>query len=229
MGSQGPPSGGRAGIRGFALLVSLVAAVAFALGVPSAASALVTGMSITGTEHLDVEGSPAADHIEVRFKPDSKGNPIVQVYDPQGIPDPLPQGCSRKDANTVICPADLFLGVDVHAGPGDDEVIWDFGLFFPFSAPRANFLGTSYGITSDTGDGNDTSSMIGSLPSVQIGGPGNDTLTGGDGPDALSGGPGDDKLKGNAGPDTLNCGGGTDKGVGGPGKDKSKGCEKGKA
>jgi Ca2+-binding RTX toxin-like protein len=210
------------------LLVALAAGLALALALPSGAGATVTSTSVSNGD-LDVMGSDGADQITIRFKPDAKGAPIVQMYDPQGIPDPLPAGCTRKDEFTVICPASAYLGVDVHTGNGDDIVVWDFGFFLPFSAPRATFLGTSYGIFGDVGAGNDSQSMIGTLPTTQIGGPGNDTLTGGSGPDSLGGGPGNDKLKGNAGPDLLNCGGGTDKGVGGPGNDKSKGCEKGKA
>ena len=215
------------GRRGsFALFVSLMAAAAL-LALPSTGAALTTASIDGGMLH--VLGSPGPDHTEIRFKPDSKGNPIVQIYDPAGIPDPLPLGCTRKDANTVICPADLVVGVDYHGGMSDDSVIFDFGLFFPFTARSVNTLGTSITLSMDGEQGNDSESMIGPLPSTEIGGPGNDTLVGGSGPDTLIGGPGNDTLKGNDGPDVLNCGGGTDKGVGGSGKDKSKGCEKGKA
>jgi hypothetical protein len=248
MGRDGLPPRGSGRSRKRALIGALTASalLVLALALPSGASALVTGLS-TNAGNLDVMGSDGPDQLTIRFKPDSKGNPTVQIFDPQGVPDPLPAGCTRKDQFNVVCPAGLFLGVDVHAGNGDDNVIYDFGLFAPFEAPRANALSAGYGITMDGGEGNDIEAMTGSLPSIQIGGAGNDTQTGGAGADnlmggpgndhqsgqagndVLGGGPGNDKEKGGAGNDTLACGGGTDEGVGGAGKDKAKGCEQGKA
>ena len=197
------------------------------MALPSGASAL-TSVSVN-PPNLEVTGTDTADAMTVRFKPDAHGNPVVQIYDPQGVEDPVPDGCTRKDPFTVICPGGAFAGINLSGGLGDDNVIWDFGFFFPFSAGHANFLSSTYNLSGDLGPGNDTESTIGPLGSTDIGGPGNDTLVGGDGPDNLNGGPGNDKLKGNGGPDLLNCGGGTDKGIGGGGNDKAKGCEKGKA
>jgi len=51
------------------------------------------------------------------------------------------------------------------------------------------------------------------------GGPGNDTITGGDGVDSIDGGPGNDTLNGGAGHDTIQGGPGNDSLVGGLGND----------
>jgi hypothetical protein len=76
------------------------------------------------------------------------------------------------------------------------------------------------------GDGNDTATVIGALPAVIDGGPGDDALTGGDGNDVLEGGAGSDALVGGAGDDLLSgdgialaAGGGDDRLDGGPGAD----------
>src|SRR5256885_788043 len=107
------------GRRVFGWLGALV--VLGILALPSGASAL-TGLSVSGST-LQAQGSGGPDQVTIRFKLDGKGNPTVQIFDAQGIPDPLPAGCSRKDDFTVICPADAYLGVDVHTGNGDDQII----------------------------------------------------------------------------------------------------------
>lgn len=77
-------------------------------------------------------------------------------------------------------------------------------------------------------DGNDSFSNSTSLPSLALGGNGNDTLSGGNLVDQLFGGAGDDTLNGNAGndslngelgDDTLNGGIGNDSNLGGSGAD----------
>jgi hypothetical protein len=232
-----------------ALFAALVAGGAFVLALPSGAGALVSGTSLSGGQ-LSVMGSPGPDQTEIRIKPDKNGQLIVQIYDPEGIPDPLPLGCTRKDPNTVVCPYSQVTGVDYHGGTSDDSIIFDFPVFGP---PLAFLSATSSagGLTTtmDGGDGNDTETYIGpgGGTNTEIGGPGNDTQTGGGGTDVLIGGPGsdhqsgqagtdgltggagNDKLKGGSGADKLNCGGGDDTGIGGKGKDKAKGCEEGKA
>jgi hemolysin type calcium-binding protein len=231
------------GRLGFALLGALIACAAGAVALPSGAGALTTA-SIVG-DRLMLVGSPQPDQTEIRLKFDKNGKPIVQVYDPQGIPDPLPAGCSRKDQNTVVCPPEVLFGVDYHGGTGDDTLIIDFPIFAPFPSPLA--AGSGFTLTADGEGGNDNQTDLGPVPSLLIGGPGNDSQTGGSGADSLiggggndhqsgqagddtlAGGSGDDKLKGGSGKDKLVCGGGDDTGIGGSGKDKAKGCEQGKA
>jgi hemolysin type calcium-binding protein len=231
--------------RVLALFGGLLACATLALGLPSGADAGVTWLeSYNG--HLSVTGSMQPNQTEIRIKPDKNGNLVVQIYDPQGIPDPLPLNCTRKDPNTVVCPYAEVTGVDYHGGTSEDSVIFDFGLL-PFSASSVTTFATGFTATVDGGGGNDTETAIGPLGVTEIGGPGNDTQTGGAGNDvqiggpgkdhqsgnagndALTGGGGNDKLKGGSGADKLNCGGGTDTGIGGTGKDKAKACESGKA
>ena len=57
------------------------------------------------------------------------------------------------------------------------------------------------------------------LGTRQVGGNGNDALTGNAGPDALDGGNGNDRLIGNAGDDTLRGGNGNDRLIGNAGDD----------
>jgi Ca2+-binding RTX toxin-like protein len=236
-------------MRRFALLGSLIAGVVLALALPSGASA--TTFTI-GNGGLFADGTPTADHAQIVYKPDANGNPVVQLYDPNGIADPIPEGCHRKSATTVQC--DLAISDFKFDGEGgDDEIIWDFGLFFPFSARAASPFAIKSAappvptVTMDGGLGNDTEGVTGAVPTTMIGGPGSDTQMGGGGADqmiggtgndhqagnagndSLVGGPGDDKLKGGSGNDALNCGGGDDVGIGGAGNDKAKGCEQGKA
>jgi hypothetical protein len=237
MGPAGPPSGGRT--RRLALLASLLACAAGFLAVPTGASAVTTIFETpTGYE---VYGSPQLDQTEIRLKYDKNGEPVVQVYDPKGIPDPLPLNCSRKDENTVICPPQTFPGLDYHGGGGDDILIFDFATPFGLIGFPLNFR-----FMADGEDGNDSLTDLGPNPATLMGGAGNDSETGGSGPDnllggpgndqqsgqagndTLAGGPGNDKEKGGSGNDRLNCGAGTDLGVGGSGKDKAKGCEQGK-
>jgi Ca2+-binding RTX toxin-like protein len=251
MGREVRPRRGRAGIRRFALLVSLVALAALGLALPGSASA-ATSFTVTG-DSVFANGGPTGDHVVIQYKPDANGNPVMQVFDPNGIADPLPPGCHRKSETTVQC--DLTLGSFTYdGGTGDDQIFWDFGLFFPFSARTASPFAVKSAtpplptVTTDAGDGNDTIGMTGAVPTTMIGGPGKDTEMGGGGPDqmiggagddhlagnagddTIGGGPGNDKEKGGAGNDTLNCGGGKgDVVIGGPGKDKAKGCESGKA
>jgi hemolysin type calcium-binding protein len=233
------------GARGLWLLGLLIACAALALVVPKNAAATVSSTSIVNG-NLSVVGSDAADELTVRFKEDGKGNFVVQVFDPAGVPDPLPPGCTRKDPNTVVCPANLFIGIDLHSGLGDDSIVLDFPVL-PFASVPAGTFATGFATTVDAGEGNDSESDIGPGGSTLIGGPGNDTQMGGGGDDTQIGGPGNDHLsgqagndsliggagndkeKGGSGNDTLSCGGGGDTGVGGAGKDKTKGCEHGKS
>jgi hypothetical protein len=231
--------------RVLALVAVLAAFLAIVLALPTGAGAEVTWLeSYNG--NLNVTGSMQPNQTEIRIKPDKNGNLVVQIYDPQGIPDPLPANCTRKDPNTVICPYAEVTGVDYHGGTSEDSVIFDFGLL-PFSATSVTTFATGFTATVDGGAGNDSETAIGPLGVTEIGGPGNDTQTGGAGNDiqiggpgndhqsgqagndSMAGGAGNDKLKGGSGRDKLNCGGGTDTGIGGSGKDKSKGCESGKA
>jgi Ca2+-binding RTX toxin-like protein len=81
-----------------------------------------------------------------------------------------------------------FTSVDVEAGAGDDTIRVD-----QVDGPFAD------------------------LPLTLNGGPGNDTITGGDGAETLIGGPGDDVVDGNRGNDTAQLGGGDDTFVWDPG------------
>ena len=60
------------------------------------------------------------------------------------------------------------------------------------------------------GDGDDTLSLVTSLPATIDGGPGADVLNGAGGADALTGGGGDDTLRGGAGGDSFTGGDGSD-------------------
>jgi Ca2+-binding RTX toxin-like protein len=235
---------GSGGTRRFRWALIALALVAVALALPSGAAAYVTTVSFTGGT-LGVAGSPGPDHATITYKPDANGQLVVQVYDPNGVADPLPEGCTRKDPNRVVCPA-ASVAVEVDSGDGDDEIIFDF-LFAPFSARSVTTLASGFSATMNGGLGNDVETYQGPAGGVLIGGPGNDTQTGGAGVDAMIGGPGNDsqsgqggndglsggsgndKLKGGPGADKLLCGGGDDTGVGGGGKDTAKGCEQGKA
>lgn len=69
--------------------------------------------------------------------------------------------------------------------------------------------------------GNDTIRVTGRVrvPITMRGGPGRDTLVGGNGPDKLLGGPGNDRLVGRGGSDLLYGGPGNDVLIGGRGRD----------
>jgi Ca2+-binding RTX toxin-like protein len=224
------------------LIAALLALMALALATPSGASAEVGGLSYGGGM-LSVFGSNHVDTSTIRFKLNGQGQLVVEIYDPGGV-SILPEGCTRKDANTIQCPGGELFSI-VYAGEADnDEIYMDLPLLF------GSFLTTSptqTQITVDGGPGNDTMAGIGPFNETFIGGPGNDTQMGGGGNDVLNGGPGNDKQFGQAGNDTQNggpgndkeiggtgndkivCGGGDDKVNGGGGKDKAKGCEEGKA
>jgi Ca2+-binding RTX toxin-like protein len=77
------------------------------------------------------------------------------------------------------------------------------------------------GFEVNSGIGNDSVTVAANVPApvTMRGGPGNDTLTGGDGADKLIGGEGNDHLAGRGGADLIYGGSGNDSISGGPGKD----------
>ncbi len=80
------------------------------------------------------------------------------------------------------------------------------------NAVRSFSLSTAVRLNIDTGDGNDTVTIAGSVtkPASISGGNGNDSLVGGAGNDTIDGGAGNDTLQGGAGNDTLQGGAGSD-------------------
>jgi hypothetical protein len=91
--------------------------------------------------------------------------------------------------------------------------------------PSTNFTGNaSFNYSISDGKGGTSSANVSvAVGGIQIGGNGNDTLTGTAGNDSLNGGNGNDSLIGNAGNDTLIGGNGTDFLVGSAGNDLLKG------
>jgi hypothetical protein len=87
--------------------------------------------------------------------------------------------------------------------------------------PSTNFTGdASFDYSISDGQGGTSSALVSvAVGGTQIGGSGNDTLTGTAGNDLLNGGNGNDSLIGNAGNDTLIGGNGTDFLVGSAGND----------
>ena len=87
--------------------------------------------------------------------------------------------------------------------------------------PSTNFTGNaSFDYTISDGQGGTSSANVSvAVGGIQMGGNGNDTLTGTPGNDSLNGGNGNDSLIGNAGNDTLIGGNGTDFLVGSAGND----------
>jgi Ca2+-binding RTX toxin-like protein len=87
--------------------------------------------------------------------------------------------------------------------------------------PSTNFTGNaSFDYSISDGNGGTSSANVSvAVGGTQIGGNGNDTLTGTAGNDSLNGGNGNDSLIGNAGNDTLIGGNGTDFLVGSAGND----------
>jgi hypothetical protein len=132
---------------------------------------------------------------------------FYEVHVSDGVNN-LPEGCFRKDANTIHCPVDLVSALIFDAGGGNDTLLNQTRL------PAVAYGGG--GIDFLDGEGNDTLN----------GGPGNDRLFGQGGNDKLIGGPGNDKAYGGAGKDIVDCGPGKhDIGVGGPGRDLGRRCE----
>ena len=217
-------------IRRSVLVCSVAGCLGIALALPTGASAMVLSVHLDGAGNAVVGGSPEGDHTTFAYKFNGKGEPVVQIYDPRGVNE-LPDGCFRKDANTIQCPAHLLAYVVFGTGLGPDEVIYDYPTLFappPLSAAPAP-LDTLPRTLTNAGPGNDSVTGFGVSQDTEVGGPGNDKLAGGGGNDVLKGQAGDDKLKGAAGNDTLLCGSGEDKGTGAGGKDTAKGCEKGEA
>jgi Ca2+-binding RTX toxin-like protein len=120
----------------------------------------------------------------------------------------LPNGCFRKDANTIHCPVDLVSALIIDAGGGNDTVLNQTRL------PSVAYGRGGFDFLDGQGD------------DKMDGGPGNDKILGQDGNDVLKGGTGNDKVYGGAGKDIVDCGPGKhDLGVGGPGRDLGRLCE----
>jgi Ca2+-binding RTX toxin-like protein len=170
---------------------------------------LAPGKAPNGSGSLNIGAGSDDDRITIRRVP-GIADPSKFFYEVEissGIYN-VPEGCFRKDENTIHCPVELVGGLTVNLGDGNDQVLNQTAL------PAAVFGGQ--GIDFLDGDGNDTLN----------GGPGNDTIYGQAGNDKLLGGSGNDRIYGGQGKDIVDCGPGKhDLGVGGPGRDLGRRCE----
>lgn len=212
-----------------------VAAVAAFAGIASAVTVTIT-QSPQG-DIIHITGTNGDDSVEIENIP-GLGNPMerfYEIHDPDGIPNPVPPGCFRFDANTIHCPVigtagfeidllggddELTLGpniideLDVEGGGGDDDIEGgEEGDDLAGDGGRDVLDGNEGPDDREGGPGNDRL-----LPS-----PGNDRQSGGGGNDFLGGGPGNDIQRGGPGRDRILGGGGRDRQNGGPGRDTCNG------
>ena len=208
-------------------------------------------MTITQTPQgrvINIIGTSGNDTVEIENIP-GLGNPndrFYEVHDPNGIPNPIPPGCFRFDANTLHCPVNGVVGFNIGLGGGHDELALGPNIVAGLEVDggggnddieggdrdddleggtgRDDIDGGKGADDRDGGPGNDRL-----LPSPgndrQFGGGGNDFLGGGPGNDVQNGGPGADRILGGGGRDTQNGGGGRDTCNGGPGNDAAVRCE----
>ncbi|MGB4975847.1 MAG: calcium-binding protein, partial [Anaerolineae bacterium] len=102
------------------------------------------------------------------------------------------------------------------SGDGGTMTVNFNGTSYNYSTPDVTALSVR---THGGDDAVDASGLTAALPSVLLGGAGNDQLSGGMGNDTLRGGTGDDSLSGGPGSDSLNGAEGNDALFGGPGDD----------
>jgi Ca2+-binding RTX toxin-like protein len=217
-----------------AALAGLTSTLLFSGGAGAKVSSIVVS---NGGTTVTIKGHPdQANQITVRRKSSPNAGSFYEIYDPDGVDDPVPPGCSREDVTTIRCPTSGIQSLILVGGELDDTLIFDLNLpstVIVFTAAYGNggddiIYGTP-GVDGQFGGSGNDEQYGGAGNDKQVGGPGNDTQLGQAGNDKQLGGPGNDTQKGGSGKDTQNCGGGNnDKGVGGGGNDKSKGCEKGK-
>jgi Ca2+-binding RTX toxin-like protein len=192
--------------RGLLIAAAVFAAV-LALALPGGVIAKLTPSISGGT--LTLTGTDGNDTVTIDIVPgvSDPTEPFLEITDPSGV-DPLPQGCFRKNNNTIHCPVELITNFVIRFGDGDDTLNVGEDVLEFFDA-----FGEGGDDDLETGDGKDHLD----------GGPGKDKLNGDEGPDDREGGPGNDVLEASAGNDKQNGGGGNDKIYGGPGKDTQKG------
>jgi Ca2+-binding RTX toxin-like protein len=223
-----------------------VAALAAVAGIASASTVTIT--QTPGGKIIHVDGTAGNDTLGLEIIPgvSDPSERFYEIHDPAGIPDPVPQGCFRFDANTIHCPVDgvIAFDIDMHGGAdvvrvgpnittvlviegdagnddlqggdGDDDVEGDEG--------RDVVAGGLGDDEREGGPGNDRL-----LPSPgndrQFGNGGNDFVSGGAGNDRQNGGAGADRIIGGAGRDSQNGGPGRDRCNGGAGNDSARSCE----
>jgi uncharacterized delta-60 repeat protein len=174
-----------------------------------------SGVSLSSTGTLTVNGPPAGEKIELTRRPNPSGSGPAVLRVQRG---PYSRGFDPARVKRVI----------VNAGAGDDEVLAEFPAV-PATVNGGDghdtVFATQAGASVFGQAGNDTIASAG----LADGGDGNDlvdgrgTLRGGSGNDELLGGPGDDLLDGGAGNDTLNGREGNDRLDGGTGADDMSG------
>jgi Ca2+-binding RTX toxin-like protein len=184
-----------------------VAAGAATLGVENGAIRYVGDSGPNELDPFPVENGEQAFYAEgVTLGPGCRARP----------PDPGPTNSPRGN---VLCSRDGVTRIEFVGGDGPD-------VFFP-----ADITAVDLPIVADMGPGNDRFDLGGTAPDdIQLGdgddieidglgddrvdgGPGNDTVAGGDfsvGNDTIAGGEGDDNLDGYAGNDTADGGAGND-------------------
>lgn len=191
--------GGR--LARLATLAAVIAAAAATTAFASSAAAGTAHSSAMGLEYTAIAG----EANRALFAWD--GNAVL-VSDPGA---PLVIGCLPRTLTEVRCPAPDTSQAGAGAPAcdpcsarmllGDGNDVGEIR-----NAPERPTLS----VLLDGGDGND---QLSTNRGTVVGGPGDDTLTGG----VLSGGPGDDRLAGTDGPNVLDGGPGADllKGMGG--------------
>jgi Ca2+-binding RTX toxin-like protein len=231
----------------FWLLVVVPVALAALVGIASATTTVtISGPPGGRTIHLD--GGTGDDTLAIEIIPgvSDPNQRFYEIHDPGGIPDPVPAGCFRFDADTIHCPVDGVTEFDIDMHSGDDRVVIgpniNLGMHIEGDAGNDNFAGgdgndllegeedrdvLDGGLGRDTRDGGLGHDRL--LPSpgndIQLGGSGNDFIAGGAGNDRQSGGPGADRIFGGSGRDSQNGGAGRDRCNGGPGNDSARRCE----
>jgi Ca2+-binding RTX toxin-like protein len=212
-----------------------VATLAAFAGIASAATVTIT-QTPQGNE-IVINGTAGNDTIELANIP-GVGDPnerFYEIHDPAGIPDPVPPGCFRFDANTIHCPVEGVSRIEIDLKGGNDEV-----AIGPNVVDELDIEGDAGnddlegGENIDDLEGDEGRDVIDGGPGAdeQEGGPGNDRLLaspgndrqfGEEGADLVSGGAGNDRQKGGAGADRIIGGGGRDSQDGGPGRDRCNG------
>jgi len=181
------------GIVGWVRLLGLTLAACLALGAASAASALASTVSKSGSTLTYTAANGEANQTIV-----SLAGGVYTIQD-SGATIAGGTACSAVNANKVTCPGAGLNAITVNAGDMNDFV-------WVTAATSATVTGAAGNDTLIGGNGND----------VLIGCAGDDTLTGTGGADVLvdgffnCAGGGNDTLDGGTGPDAIYGGPGTD-------------------
>jgi Ca2+-binding RTX toxin-like protein len=228
------------------MALAVPAALVAVVGIASASTVTITEEG--GGQTIHVDGTRGNDTLEVRNVP-GVTNPnerFYEIHDPAGIPNPVPAGCFRFNANTIHCPVQGVFAFDIDMGAGDDTVVIGpnitIVLVIEGDAGNDDLEGgdgnddvegdegrdvVDGGLGNDEREGGPGNDRL--LPSPgndrQFGNGGNDFISGGAGADRQNGGAGADRLIGGAGRDSQNGGGGRDRCNGGAGNDSARRCE----